>query len=114
MKKEETLKIIEELENIKNKRSIRIDKLEIELEKLKEDQNQLVYTLMGLKSKVKNDEEEKWKKGVIEVVESIERIRNRNKIRIDELEIELSRLKDDQKVFNMQIEIFEDKCEEGE
>ena len=59
MKKEETLKIIEELENIKYKRSIRIDKLEIELEKLKEDQNQLVYTLMGLKSKVKNDEEEK-------------------------------------------------------
>ena len=48
------------------------------------------------------------------MVESIERIRNRNKIRIDELEIELSRLKDDQKVFNMQIEIFEDKCEEGE
>ena len=54
------------------------------------------------------------KEDVIEVIESIERIRKRNNIRIDELEIELLRLKEDQKVFDMQIEIFEDKCEEGE
>ena len=61
MKEEESItkKYIEGLEDIKNKNSITIDKLEILLSEMKEEQEQLMYILMGLKSKVKNDEEKK-------------------------------------------------------
>lgn len=59
MKEEDRTKIIEELETIRKDNSIRIDRLETEVLGLKEDQEQLVVTLMRLKSKVKNDEEEK-------------------------------------------------------
>lgn len=49
-------KYIEGLEDIKNRNSITIDKLEILLSEMKEEQEQLIHTLMDLKSKIKNDE----------------------------------------------------------
>lgn len=52
-------KIIEELEDIKNRDSITIDNLEMLLSEMKEEHEQLLRIVMNLKSKVKNDEEEK-------------------------------------------------------
>ena len=51
--------IIEKLEDIKNKNAVTIDELEMLLLEMKKEQEQLIQALMGLKSKVKNDEGEK-------------------------------------------------------
>lgn len=59
MKIENKRKIIEHLEYIETENDVKINKLKMELDRLKEDQDQLIHTLLGLKSKVKNDEEEK-------------------------------------------------------
>ena len=50
-------KLIKNLEDIKNRDSVVIDNLEMLLSDLKKDQEELINLLMGLKSKVKNDEE---------------------------------------------------------
>ena len=50
---------IRELEKIKNEGSITIDNLEMLLSEMKKGQEQLLQILMGLKSKVKNDEVER-------------------------------------------------------
>jgi len=59
--KEETVrqKYIEGLEDIKNRSNIAINNLEMLLSEMKKEQKELIYTLMNLKSKVKNDEREK-------------------------------------------------------
>lgn len=59
MKEEDKIKLIEDLEDIKNKNSIVIDDLEMSLSQLRKDHEKLIGLLMGLKSKVKNDEETK-------------------------------------------------------
>ena len=59
MKEEDKVKLIKDLENIKDKKSVVIDETEALLLEWKKDQERLANILMGLKSKVKNDEETK-------------------------------------------------------
>lgn len=59
MKEEDKFKLIEVLEDIKNENAIVIDDLEMLLMAMKEGQEHLILILMNLKSKVKNDDEEK-------------------------------------------------------
>ena len=59
MNEKDRNRLIEILQNIENKDSIVIDKLEVLLSQLRKDHGILLNMLMRLKSKVKNDEETK-------------------------------------------------------
>ena len=59
MKEEDITKLIESLQDIKDKKSVVIDETEALLLEWKKDQERLANLLMSLKSKVKNDEETK-------------------------------------------------------
>ena len=59
MKKEVTQRFIDALEKERNHNAMKIDNLEMRLNEMNEAQDQLNHTLMGLKSKVKNDEADK-------------------------------------------------------
>lgn len=54
MKDEDKRKLIEDLEDFKNKNGIVIDDLEMLLTEYKKEQEKLIVLLMGLKSKVKS------------------------------------------------------------